>query len=556
MYRIVAPFLSSWPSIIRRPRSPAMMILSRRFLRICREALFQPKVADSSGSDLSGGQLLMRTLIVKRLLERSVLASDEKHVGILLPPSVAAVLANASVTLMRRVPVNLNYTLPAATINACIAQAGVRHVLTSRLFVSKLELDIDANLVFLEDFPKQVQWYDYVVAAIQAYAVPASMLDRLFGMLEVLPSNLMAIIFTSGTTGNPKGVLLSYDNIGSNIDAADTLFQIRSNDAVLGILPFFHSFGFTGGLWLVLALPTRGVYHFSPLDAGVIGKLCERQRVTIMLAAPTFLRMYLRRCQPEQFKALDMVVLGAEKMPPGLAQAFQEKFGTRPFEAYGTTELSPMAAINVPARRSTAGSAAGVKEGTVGRAIPGTRARIVDPDSNVELEADKPGMLLIQGPNVMLGYLNQPEKTAEVIRDGWYITGDIARIDGEGFITIVDRANRFSKIGGEMVPHLKIEECLQQILSDESPNDEEMQAVVTAIPHPSQGERLVVLHKATNLPVDEILTRMVAKGLPTLWMPSRDSFVAVPQIPILGSGKVDLKRVKEIANAEFGKAVE
>lgn len=529
-----------------------MMILPRRFLRVCREALLRPKVADSTGQELSGGQLLMRTLIVKRLLERSVLAKDEQHVGILLPPSVGAILANTALSLARRVPVNLNYTLPSRTMNSCIAQAQVKHVLTSRLFLSKLKLDIDGEKVFLEDLPRMVQWYDYVASAIQAYALPASILERYLGLLDIAPRDLMAIIFTSGTTGEPKGVMLSHDNVSSNIDAAGKLFQIRQTDAILGILPFFHSFGFTGGLWLVLALSPRGVYHFNPLDAGVISKLCQQQQVTIMMAAPTFLRVYLRRCQPEHLKTLDTVVLGAEKMPPGLAQAFQQKFGVRPFEAYGTTELSPMAATNIPVQRSTAGTDSGLKEGTVGRAIPGTRARIVDPDTNVELGPDQAGMLLIQGPNVMLGYLNKPEKTAEVIRDGWYVTGDIAKIDSDGFITIIDRATRFSKIGGEMVPHLKIEECLQTILGTKLDDDEAHEVVVTAIPDANHGERLVVLYKASGIPVDEIVARMASMGLPNLWIPSRDSFVIVPEIPILGTSKVDLKRAKEIALAAFG----
>jgi acyl-[acyl-carrier-protein]-phospholipid O-acyltransferase/long-chain-fatty-acid--[acyl-carrier-protein] ligase len=373
-----------------------------------------------------------------------------------------------------------------------------------------------------------------------------SILERTFGLLDIAVNDLMAIIFTSGTTGEPKGVMLSHENVGSNIDVASQLFQLRETDTVLGVLPFFHSYGFTGGLWLVLALPPRGVYHFSPLDAGTIGTLCERHRVTIMMAAPTFLRLYLRRCQPEQFQTLDMVVLGAEKMPPELAQAFQDKFGVRPFEAYGTTELSPMAAINVPALRSTEASRAAEKEGSVGRAIPGTSARIVDPDSNVERGPNEPGMLLIRGPNVMLGYLNKPEKTAEVIRDGWYVTGDIAKIDEEGFITIVDRASRFSKIGGEIVPHLKLEECLQFILADGSHQDE-LKAVVTAIPDPKQGERLVVLHTALAIPVDRILLRLSEMGLPNLWIPTSDSFVEVPEIPILATGKIDLKHIKEIA---------
>lgn len=527
------------------------MILVRRFLRVCRKAAFESKIADSSGLQLTGGQLLTRALLLTRVLER-LLNQDERHVGILLPPSVGAVIANVALTLGRRVPVNLNYSLSTSAIKSCIDQASIRHVLTDRMFLSKLHVTIDVDLIFLEDISAEVAWYDKLAAALAAYCIPVWYLERSLGLLQIQPNDLMGILFTSGTTGEPKGVMLSHDNIASNIDAANQLFQFSQTDAVLGIMPFFHSFGFTGGLWLALVLPLRGVYHFSPLDASLIGNLCKEQRVSIMLAAPTFLRLYLRRCHTEDFGALKLVVVGAEKMPRELADAFQQKFGVRPIEAYGTTELSPMAAINAPIAGTVDCPTGGAKEGTVGRAIPGTCARIVDPESNIVRVADEPGMLQIQGPNVMLGYLNRPEKTAEVIRDGWYVTGDIARMDRDGFITIVDRATRFSKIAGEMVPHLKVEECLNRVLMQDSYDSGSLQAVVTSIPDPKQGERLVALYRASPICIDEIITNMAERGLPNLWIPRRDSFVEVLEIPMLASGKVDLKRVKEIALEQCG----
>src|SRR5262249_38078369 len=192
--------------------------------------------------------------------------------------------------------------------------------------------------------------------------------------------------------------------------------------------------------------------------------------------------------------SLDLVVMGAEKMPLDLAQAFFDKYGVRPFEGYGTTELSPVAAVNIPDHRSPEVTQKGTKEGTVGRPIPGTTAKVVDPDTSSELGVDQPGLLLIKGPNVMKGYLHNEEKTAEVIRDGWYVTGDIARIDAEGFITITDRASRFSKIGGEMVPHIKVEEILQKIVRNGADDEAELQVVVTAVPAARKGERLVGVH--------------------------------------------------------------
>jgi acyl-[acyl-carrier-protein]-phospholipid O-acyltransferase/long-chain-fatty-acid--[acyl-carrier-protein] ligase len=528
------------------------MNLPRMFLRMCRRTRRQPKLADSGGQEMTGGELLLRTLIVKRILARRVLGADEKFVGVLLPPSAGGVLVNAALPLLGRVSVNLNYTASPATTNACIKQSGIRHVITSRLFITKMKLAPDAELVYLEDFKDQVTSLDKLVAFIQAHLVPVTLLERFFGLKGVDPDDLLTIIFTSGSTGEPKGVMLSHHNIGSNVRAIDQMFQLKNSDALLGVLPFFHSFGYTGTLWTVLSLDPRGVYHFNPLDARLVGSLCEKHKVTIMMTTPTFLRGYLKRCEKKQLATLDLVVMGAEKMPLDLAQAFQDKFGVRPFEGYGTTELSPVAAVNIPDHRSQETTQKGTKEGSVGRPIPGTSVRIVDPDSFAELGVDQPGLMLIKGPNVMRGYLKMEQKTAEVIRDGWYITGDIARIDAEGFITITDRASRFSKIGGEMVPHIKVEEIVQKIVRNGADDEGELLAVVTAVPDEKKGERLIVVHKPLPKGVDEVLAELNSSGLPNLWIPSRDSFLEVADIPHLGTGKVDLKGLKELALEKFG----
>jgi acyl-[acyl-carrier-protein]-phospholipid O-acyltransferase/long-chain-fatty-acid--[acyl-carrier-protein] ligase len=536
-------------------RKQSELNLPRMFLRTCRKTRTQQKIADSSGQELTGGQLLLRTLILARLMARHVLTADEKFVGVLLPPSVGGVLVNAALPLLGRVSVNLNYTASPATINSCIKQSGIRHVLTSRLFMTKMRLEVDADVVYLEDFKDKVTAIDKAVAGFQAYAVPVSLLERLFGLTKIDADELLTIIFTSGSTGEPKGVMLSHHNIGTNVRAIDQMFQLKTSDALLGVLPFFHSFGFTGTLWTVLALDPRGIYHFNPLDARVVGTISEKHKVTIMMATPTFLRCYLKRCEKEQLGALDLVVMGAEKMPLDLAQAFFDKFGVRPIEGYGTTELSPVAAVNIPDHRSAEVTQKGTKEGTVGRPIPGTSAKIVDPDTFADLGIDQAGLLLIKGPNVMRGYLKMEQKTAEVVRNGWYITGDIARIDAEGFITITDRASRFSKIGGEMVPHIKVEEVLQQIVRNGETDDEsDLKVVVTSVPDEKKGERLVVVHKPLSKPVDQVIAELNAAGLPNLWVPSRDSFLEVEDIPHLGTGKVDLRGLKNLALEKFSAA--
>ncbi|MEX2287449.1 MAG: acyl-[ACP]--phospholipid O-acyltransferase [Planctomycetaceae bacterium] len=540
-------------------RKGRQMVPPRLFLRKCRESLFRSKVADSSGADLTGGKLLAATLMFRRLLSRKIIGPDEEMVGILLPPSVGGVIANTAVTMMRRVVVNLNYTLSNDDVNFCIRECKIKHVLTSRKFLEKRPFDLEAEVVCLEDLKPQISAVDKILALAQAYLLPAFVLERLHGLTQIKPDDLLTVIFTSGSTGEPKGVMLSHSNIYSNCQGVDESFHFDKTDVMLGVLPFFHSFGYTGTLWVVLTLDPKGVYHFNPLDAREIGKLCEQHRVTITLSTPTFLRSYLKRCTKEQMQTLDLVILGAEKMPLDLAREFEEKFGVLPSEGYGTTELSPVAAVNIPDHRSGSAPQSAMKFGTVGRPFPGVMAKVVDPDTGRDLGINNDGLLWIKGPNVMKGYLNQPEKTAAVIKDGWYNTGDIARIDDDGFMQITGRQSRFSKIGGEMVPHIRLEEILTRIVGDSNGQDAddgmpEVQLAVTAVPDEKKGERIVVIHKPLTKPVNEILEELAETGLPNLWLPSSDSFVEVAHVPVLGTGKLDLKGLKEMALEKFAPA--
>jgi acyl-[acyl-carrier-protein]-phospholipid O-acyltransferase/long-chain-fatty-acid--[acyl-carrier-protein] ligase len=349
--------------------------------------------------------------------------------------------------------------------------------------------------------------------------------------------------------------MLSHRNIGSNIDAVQQSVHIRPDDVLLGVLPFFHSFGFTATLWLVLGLGPKGVYHFDPKDGRTVGKLCEKHGVTILMATPTFLRMYQRRCTREQLAKLNLIIVGAEKLPLELAREFKEQFGVEPSEGYGATETAPVVAVNIPSDRYE-GEGTGTRLGTIGRPLPGVSVKVVSPETGEDLGRRREGLLCVSGPNIMLGYLNQPEKTAEKIRAGWYNTGDMARIDDDGFIEITGRESRFSKIGGEMVPHLKLEETIERILADARdeglPDEGEVRFVVTAVPHPTKGERLVVLHRPLPKAASQIVRELQQLGLPNLWIPSPDSFFEVSGIPLLGSGKLDLAAVRRVAMEKCG----
>jgi acyl-[acyl-carrier-protein]-phospholipid O-acyltransferase/long-chain-fatty-acid--[acyl-carrier-protein] ligase len=250
----------------------------------------------------------------------------------------------------------------------------------------------------------------------------------------------------------------------------------------------------------------------------------------------------------EDFAKLNLVITGAERLPPAVADAFEKKFGLRPLEGYGTTELSPVVSTNVPPGRSQHPEQPSCREGTVGRPLPGISVKVADMETGCDLGLNRSGMLLVKGPNVMQGYLDQPAMTAEVIRDGWYVTGDIAEIDADGFIRITGRESRFSKIGGEMVPHLRIEDALARLLKLD---DDKPCLAVMGILDPRKGERLVVLHTGLWKSPPQICRELAAAGLPPLWIPSPDSFRQVKEIPLLGAGKIDLRQLKELAIQSF-----
>jgi len=569
-------------------------VLPRQFLRMCRRNRGREKVVDLTGAKLTGGGLLTRTLILRRLLRREVLADDERMVGLLLPPSAGGVVANAAMSIDRRVAVNLNYSASSDVLNHCIKEAGIRHVLTSRRLMERLELDVDAELVYLEDFRERVTTTDKLLSAAAAHLMPIRWLERHLQLHKLKHDDLMTVVFTSGSTAKPKGVMLSYGNIGGNVDSIDRALHLRRDDVLMGILPLFHSFGYTVTLWTVLALDPKGAYHYTPLEARQVGKLCRDHGGTILIGTPTFLRSYARRCDRDDFATLNLVIAGAEKMPLDMADAFERKFGIRPLEGYGATELAPVVSCNLPAERvygpngqppAENGNGNGnnnghatVREGTIGKPLPDVEVKIVHLESGEDLPLGEEGMLLVRGPNVMLGYLNHPEWTEESIRDGWYVTGDVARLDRQGFITITGRQSRFSKIGGEMVPHLRVEEAIGEIIradeshqeqsTDETPSepagddgdndndgDNDMgdrQVAVTSVPDEKKGERLVVLHTGLPLEPEAICERLRQEGLPPLWVPSPESFRRIDELPLLGSGKLDLKSLREHAEREFG----
>ena len=522
-------------------RDSTQRTLPELFLNTGRRNWRRFAMADSFGRELNFGQTLVGAMLFRRLiLDR---CRDEIMVGVLLPPMVPSALLNLGISMAGRVPVNLNYTASAEAMDVAIERCQFKTIFTSEKLLERFSIAKRPGMVMIEDVAKNFSGKDKVLYSLLARLLPRFVLRRWLLRRDVGLDSLATIIFSSGSTGIPKGVMLSHRNIVSNIEGIQQAISVDRKDCLLGILPLFHSFGFTAGLWLPMISGFGVVFHTNPLEARKIGELCRKYHVTILVSTPTFCWSYVRQCAAEDFASLRLAVVGAEKMKPELARAFKEKFGLDIHEGYGCTELSPVVAVGRPDYRGADQTQVGHKHGTVGHPIPGVAVRVVNPETFEDLGAGREGILLVKGANVMMGYLGEPEKTREVLReDGWYLTGDIARLDEDGFITITDRQSRFSKIAGEMVPHLQVEDALHQALGTTEP-----QLVVTSVPDEQKGEKLVVLHTELRVNVDEILKRLRDSGLPKLWLPRKENFFQIEAIPFLGTGKLDLKCVKDTA---------
>jgi acyl-[acyl-carrier-protein]-phospholipid O-acyltransferase / long-chain-fatty-acid--[acyl-carrier-protein] ligase len=522
-------------------RKKRMHILPESFAYTARRHPFRFAMADGQRPKLNYFSALVGALVLARRMRKHW--HGQEMVGVLLPPSVPGALVNFAAMLMGKVPVNLNYTVSNETLASCAQQCSLKTVVTARVFLERVKVQPPGEVLFIEDVAKDPGLGEKLGAMLAACFLPARTLAKFAGSgRRATLDDIATIIFSSGSTGDPKGVILTHYNIASNVEQLNQVFMLHGHDRILGILPFFHSFGFTGTLCLPAATGIGVVFHPNPLDSRVIGALVSKYSVTMLLATPTFLNAYTRRCAPEDFGSLRFVMAGAEKLPDRISQAFEDHFGIRPHEGYGCTECSPAVTVNTTDFRAASFRQVGAKRGSIGHPLPGIAVKIVDPDTLEPVAPNEPGLLLVRGPNIMRGYLNKPEKTADVLRDGWYNTGDIARMDEEGFLRITDRLSRFSKIGGEMVPHIKVEDLLQELAGST-----EQTFVVTAVPDEKKGERLTVLHTLNDELLEECLAKLAKSDLPALWRPRPDQFLRIEKLPYLGTGKLDLRRARELA---------
>lgn len=468
-----------------------------------------------------------------------------KRIGIVLPPGAGGTLANLAAVWAGKIPVNLNPTCGPESFRSAVEQAALTTIVTAAPVKRKFpHLPWPNPTLDILTAIQEVQGPGLWIRLVAAWLLPSAWLARQVADHPVNPDDEAVLLFTSGSSGPPKGVPLSHRNVLGNLRQIAETPVFQSGDIFLGSLPLFHSFGLTVGLWHPLVTGTRLVTIPSPLEAASAGEAVAEEGVTVLTTTPTFLRSYLKKWKDGQACSLRLLVTGAERLPNALSDETQRLWGRRPLEGYGLTETSPVAALNQPDPPHGLGAESvqtGNKPGTVGRLLPGMTWKLFHPETG--MPAQERGLLALRGVNVFSGYLHRPDATAQAFRNGWFVTGDIVSVDREGYLTIEGRLSRFSKIGGEMVPHGRVEEA---ILRAFPPSQGGVGHVIVALPDEAKGEQLALITEL-NLEAGTLRLALEQAGLPSLWLPRR--IVPVDQIPTLASGKVDLKACQRLAAA-------
>lgn len=509
-------------------------------------------IADMIGEPLSAYRAMTAAINMGRYIGKQ---SPEQNIGVLMPTSAGGALANMAIALQGKTIVNLNYTANVDALCAAVDEAELRTVYTSKLFMHRLSqrgIVLDKMLdkvkvIYLEDVKASLSKLVLLPTLLALMVLPSSVIVRLFNKARD-PNATAAILFSSGSEGKPKGVMLSHRNIMGNMKQISLVLNAGEEDVVMASLPLFHAFGLTATMFLPLIEGMPMICHADPTDAVGVCQAVAKYRATLLFGTSTFFRLYTRnsKVHPLMLDSVRLVVAGAEKLLPEVRAAFEQKFNKRLLEGYGATETTPVASCNLPDVLDThywTVQVAG-KVGTVGMPLPGTSFKIVDPDSFDELPSGEAGMILIGGLQVMQGYLNNPEKTAEVIKeiDGtrWYVTGDKGWIDDDGFLTIVDRYSRFAKLGGEMVGLGRVETYAKQALGGD------VVVIAVNVPDDKKGEKIVVLCD-TEVDLKTLKKGMTEAGASPLEIPAQ--VFTLEEMPLLGSGKTDFSKAKQVAIA-------
>ena len=505
----------------------------------------------NDGTELVFTKVFAAAAALSRIIREE---TKKNRVGIVLTPGKGGLVANLAVLLSGKIPVNLNFTAGSDAVTSSIEQADLDKIITAGAFVEKypgFPWPNDEKILFIEKIlPDLKKKKKIALWFIALKFLSPKRLAKMLGIEEKGGDEEAVLLFTSGSSGNPKGVVLTHRNILANVSQFGSRLELSDDDKVLGCLPLFHSFGSTVTLWYPMLEGVDLVTYPSPLDPPKLADLIQKHKVTLLLATPTFLRGYMRRVDPEKLKTIKYVVTGAEKLPQKLAEAFSVKFGKKVMEGYGLTETSPVSNVNIPNVETENNTELIPSErfGSVGQFLPGVAVRITDTNNDTQIPINQSGMIWLKGSNIFKEYLHLPEQTNEVIKEKWFRTGDIGRVDEDGFLYIEGRLSRFSKIGGEMVPHETIEAHVNKALGYDS--EAEKKIAIVGVPDEAKGEALVMLSSVEmdNDSIKALRQKLLDSGVAALWIPKK--IVKVEEIPSLASGKLDIKGCEELAKEQ------
>ncbi|MCF7675028.1 MAG: AMP-binding protein [Akkermansiaceae bacterium] len=502
-------------------------------------------------SEMTYDRVLAVALAFSQVIRKE---TDKQRVAIVLPPGKAGLIANLAVMFAGKTPVNLNFTAGPEAIKSTVRQSGVDRFITADPFVRKVSgfpWPPNRDLILVErELPgltrQIIKW------AILAKLLPTKVLGWWFGLNRRKGDDEALLLFTSGSSGEPKGVVLSHRNLLANVCQFSSRLEVPFGSSILGSLPLFHSFGSTVTLWFPVIEGLNLVTYPNPVDTRRNAELIALHQINILLSTPTFLRGYMKRIDPAQLASLKLVVTGAEKLPRSLAKAFEDKFRMLPQEGYGLTETSPATNLNLPDPDPEHESILipSARSGSVGQLLPGLAIRLTDPATDKLVPLDRQGIIWFKGSNIFSGYLGNPQKTAEVLKEGWFRTGDVGRIDEDGFLYIEGRISRFSKIAGEMVPHETVEAAVNKVLGLDG--ETERRVAVVGVPDEQKGEAIVLLSTIAGPALEQecidLRYRLLDEGLPSLWCPRQ--IIYMPEIPVLASGKLDIKGCEAFARQQ------
>lgn len=498
---------------------------------------------DYSGNEktYTCAELLKYGLALSKVIKSQI---SSKRVGLAMPPCAYSIVANHACIFAGKVPVNLNFTMGLTAAKSCIETSGVDTIISTLPAREKIE---KAN----PTFPWTENFFDVATEISKLDNLPDLSLPKeaLMSKFEIeenarTDKKEATLIFTSGSEGAPKAAILTEKNIIANCLQTKLSEVFKPNDLLLGNLPIFHSFGLLFEVWLLALAPQKTLTLSSPIDIKANLRAIKTYKPTVMIGSPTFFRAYLRNAKREDLKSLRNVIAGAEKTPKGFEQHWNEHFGEGSYaEGYGLTETTPVVGVNLP-DRDFGFFSTGKRKGSIGKIFPGMCARILTPSNLEELPFGEQGLISFKGANVFAGYLNNPEATKAALHGEWLVTGDLGRLDSDGFLYVDGRLSRFSKIGGEMVPHATVETALSKALGLDK-SELPLLAISSRL-DVDKGEAIVLV-SAVDLELARVKEALRQSGISNLWMPKY--IVRTDKIPLLASGKLDLKALSDLAKA-------